>query len=152
MFRNVLEVSGVQPDATMAEVQTIIETEAAGNFYYDKIWFDETDGSWDNFRQSANIEDFGLQIYSNLGKEEFTATAAQTVFDLTSFTYSPGDRELSVYVDGALATNYTETDSDTITFDSPLVEDDVVTVVKGEMRLLILNAKKNLRLLYLKNN
>lgn len=155
LFRNTLEISGVQEDCTLEEVEAIIVTESAGSPDYDKLWFDETDGSWDNFRTSENIPKGGLQVYPNLGKEEVIATDLQTVFNLSSFTYTPGDELLEVYVNGILqevGTDYTETDSDTVTFDTGIPEDDTVTFIYGRMKLLILNAKANLRLLYKNNN
>jgi hypothetical protein len=51
-----------------------------------------------------------------------TATANQTVFDLTTITYQPGTNSLSVFVDGVNQYGpgaqyaYLETDSDTVTF------------------------------------
>jgi hypothetical protein len=51
-----------------------------------------------------------------------TATAGQTVFDLTTMSYSPGTNSLSVFVDGVNQYGpgaqyaYLETDSDTVTF------------------------------------
>jgi hypothetical protein len=51
-----------------------------------------------------------------------TATAGQTVFNLTTTTYSPGTNSLSVFVDGVNQYGpgaqyaYLETDSDTVTF------------------------------------
>jgi hypothetical protein len=51
-----------------------------------------------------------------------TATAGQTVFNLTTTTYSPGTNSLSVFVDGVNQYGpgaqyaYFETDSDTVTF------------------------------------
>lgn len=51
-----------------------------------------------------------------------TATAGQTVFDLTTMSYQPGTNSLSVFVDGVNQYGpgaqyaYLETDSDTITF------------------------------------
>lgn len=49
-------------------------------------------------------------------RQDFTATAGQTVFDL-SFTYTPGAGELLVFVGGILqdASGFAETDSDTVT-------------------------------------
>ena len=55
-----------------------------------------------------------------------TATAGQTVFDLTTMQYQPGTHSLSVYVDGVNQYGpgaqyaYVETDSDTVTFVSGL--------------------------------
>ena len=51
-----------------------------------------------------------------------TATAGQTVFNLTTMTYQPGTNSLSVFVDGVnqygpgSSYAYLETDSDTVTF------------------------------------
>jgi hypothetical protein len=51
-----------------------------------------------------------------------TATAGQTVFNLTTITYTPGTNTLSVFVDGVNQYGpgaqyaYIETDSDTVTF------------------------------------
>jgi hypothetical protein len=55
-----------------------------------------------------------------------TATAGQTVFNLTTTQYQPGTNSLTVYVDGVNQYGpgaqyaYTETDSDTVTFVSGL--------------------------------
>jgi hypothetical protein len=55
-----------------------------------------------------------------------TATAGQTVFDLTTMQYQPGTNSLTVYVDGVNQYGpgaqyaYLETDSDTVTFVSGL--------------------------------
>lgn len=55
-----------------------------------------------------------------------TATAGQTVFNLTTMQYTPGTNSLSVYVDGVNQYGpgaqyaYTETDTDTVTFVSGL--------------------------------
>lgn len=55
-----------------------------------------------------------------------TATAGQTVFDLTTTTYQPGTNSLSVFVDGVNQYGpgaqyaYIETDSDTVTFTNGL--------------------------------
>jgi len=55
-----------------------------------------------------------------------TATAGQTVFDLTTMQYQPGTNSLSVFVDGVNQYGpgaqyaYLETDSDTVTFVSGL--------------------------------
>lgn len=52
-----------------------------------------------------------------------TATDGQTVFILTTMTYSPGTGSLTVYIDGVNqyeGTSYVETDSTTVTFTSGL--------------------------------
>lgn len=51
--------------------------------------------------------------------EQHTATAAQTVFTLTSMTYDVGSNNLAVYVDGVRkfpTLHYTETSESTVTF------------------------------------
>lgn len=67
--------------------------------------------------------------------ESFTATAGQTVFNLTSFAYTPNSGNIAVYVNGLRKfspTDYTETDLDTITFLSGLVLSDKVIVVQND--------------------
>ncbi len=89
--------------------------------------------------ESCNYDDGGF--YDSDGPlNVFTATAAQTVFDLnSSFPYTVGGGDLKVFVDGVLQTitvDYLETDSDTVTFTSGLsagqqvviYEDDSVSV------------------------
>ena len=52
-----------------------------------------------------------------------TATAGQTVFVLTTMTYTPGENMIDVYIDGVnqvSGTAYTETNSTTITFSAGL--------------------------------
>jgi hypothetical protein len=54
-------------------------------------------------------------------EEVITATAGQTVFDLSTINYTPGTNSLSVYIDGVnqyVGDSYLETDSDTVTFTS----------------------------------
>lgn len=65
-------------------------------------------------------------------QETATATASQTVFNLSSITYTPGLNELSVYVNGLkkiLTTDYTETSSTVVTFGSGLNVNDAVEFV-----------------------
>lgn len=62
---------------------------------------------------NANFLDFTVQ------NEFATATSGQTVFNLTTITYTPGTNNLSVYVDGLkqyVGTDYTETNSTRVTF------------------------------------
>jgi hypothetical protein len=61
-------------------------------------------------------------------EETVTATAGQTVFDL-SIAYIPGANNLAVFVNGSnqiVSVNYTETDADTVTFLTGLNVGDVV--------------------------
>lgn len=56
-------------------------------------------------------------------RENFVATAGQTVFNIASFTYNPGSNNLAVYIDGVRqypGSSYTETDNNTITFSAGL--------------------------------
>jgi hypothetical protein len=64
-------------------------------------------------------------INYSIQEEIQTATAGQTVFNLTTTSYSPGTNTLSVFVDGinqydGLTYSYVETDSTTVTFNSGL--------------------------------
>jgi hypothetical protein len=52
-------------------------------------------------------------------REVATATAGQTVFNLSGLTYTPASNNLSVYIQGIkqrLTSAYVETDNNTITF------------------------------------
>lgn len=67
--------------------------------------------------------------------QSFVASAAQTVFNLTSFTYQPNTGNIAVYVNGLrkfAGSDYTETDQDTITFLTGLSASDKVAVVQTE--------------------
>lgn len=71
-------------------------------------------------------------IQLGVTKDEFTATAGQTVFNL-SFTYSTGTNHILVYSSGLLmrvTDDYTETDSDTITFVDGRSLDENITVCR----------------------
>lgn len=60
--------------------------------------------------------------------EAQTATAGQTVFTLTTLTYTPGSNNLDVYINGVhqdLST-YTETSTSQVTFSTALTTDDNV--------------------------
>lgn len=81
----------------------------------------------------------GALVYSDLnftaptyaGTETITATAGQTVFNL-SVSYNPGTNDLQVFVNGLLlqkTADYTETSSTSITFTSGLAAGDEVTVL-----------------------
>ena len=85
-----------------------------------------------NFRSVAITGDFETQIT----KEEFTVTtASRTVFDLAN-TYIPG--YIDVYLNGVklTSTDYTETDSDTITLTTPATFGDIVQFVNFEKRAI----------------
>lgn len=62
-------------------------------------------------------------------RETATATASQTVFNLSTINYTPGTNEIGVFVDGVkqlLTTDYTETSNTIITFVSGLTGGEVV--------------------------
>ena len=74
------------------------------------------------------------QVSSTFSIERQTATASQTVFNLTSASYLPGANNLSVYVNGLKSisgVDFTETDSDTVTFASGLTAGDELEFVCG---------------------
>ena len=86
----------------------------------------------ENFRVTAITGEFETQIV----KEEFTVTTAgQTVFDLSS-TYTSG--YIDVYLNGVKlsTTDFTETDSDTITLTTGATFGDIVEVVNFERRMI----------------
>jgi hypothetical protein len=68
--------------------------------------------------------------------EKKTATASQSVFNLTTLSYNIGANNLSVYVNGLrmiVGTDYAETNSTTVTFVNPLALNDDVVFVTGEV-------------------
>lgn len=73
-------------------------------------------GSYDNITGvNSNFVNYTVQ------EEVITATAGQTVFNLSTINYAPGTNSLSVYIDGVnqyVGTSYLETDSTTVTFTS----------------------------------
>lgn len=73
----------------------------------------------------------GTLNYNGVVKETQTATSGQTVFNLTSITYSPLVNNLSVYVDGAYQnpSRYTETSATRVTFSEGLHVGAVVDFV-----------------------
>jgi hypothetical protein len=75
-------------------------------------------GTYDNITGvNSNFVNYTIQ------EEVITATAGQTVFNLTTINYTPGTNSLSVYIDGVnqyVGDSYLETDSDTVTFTAGL--------------------------------
>ena len=73
-------------------------------------------GSYDNITGvNSNFVNYTVQ------EEVITATAGQTVFNLSTINYTPGTNSLSVYIDGVnqyVGDSYLETDSNTVTFTS----------------------------------
>jgi hypothetical protein len=80
--------------------------------------------SWDNIVGiSSNFVTYGTQT------QTITATQAQTIFTLTTVSYTPAGNTLSVFVNGSkqiLTTNYTETSSTVVTFVDGLNVGDLV--------------------------
>jgi len=69
-----------------------------------------------------------------INEQAFVATAGQTVFNLTSFTYTPGINSLQVYVNGlkqVLGEAYTETSTTSFTFVSGLNDGAIVEALGG---------------------
>ena len=75
-------------------------------------------GTYDNIiGVNSNFVNYTVQ------EEVQTATAGQTVFNLSTINYAPGTNSLSVYIDGVnqyIGDSYLETDSDTVTFTAGL--------------------------------
>ena len=75
-------------------------------------------GTYDNITGvNSNFVNYTIQ------EEVMTATAGQTVFNLSTINYTPGTNSLSVYIDGVnqyVGDSYLETDSDTVTFTAGL--------------------------------
>lgn len=75
-------------------------------------------GTYDNISGiNSNFVNYTVQ------QEVQTATAGQTVFNLTTINYTPNTNSLSVYVDGVnqyVGDSYLETDINTVTFTSGL--------------------------------
>jgi hypothetical protein len=73
-------------------------------------------GTYDNITGvNSNFVNYTIQ------EEVITATAGQTVFNLSTINYSPGTNSLTVYIDGVnqyVGDSYLETDSNTVTFTS----------------------------------
>ena len=75
-------------------------------------------GTYDNITGvNSNFVNYTVQ------EEVQTATAGQTVFNLSTINYTPGTNSLSVYIDGVnqyVGDSYLETDSNTVTFTAGL--------------------------------
>lgn len=73
-------------------------------------------GTYDNITGvNSNFVNYTAQ------EEVITATAGQTVFNLSTINYTPATNSLSVYIDGVnqyVGDSYLETDSNTVTFTS----------------------------------
>lgn len=73
-------------------------------------------GSYDNITGvNSNFVNYTVQ------EEVITATAGQTVFNLSTINYTPNTNSLTVYIDGVnqyVGDSYLETDSNTVTFTS----------------------------------
>ena len=80
--------------------------------------------TWDNISGiNSNFISYGTQT------QTLTATQAQTIFTLTTISYTPASNSLIVYVNGSkqiLTTNYIETSSTVVTFVDGLNVGDLV--------------------------
>lgn len=68
-------------------------------------------------------------------REIATATAGQTIFNLSGLTYTPASNNLSVYIQGIkqrLTSAYTETDNNTITFTEAVPVNAVVEFIVND--------------------
>ena len=94
----------------------------------EKTAADATIRDVDNFSDAAGGTG-GRYVFPD--PETQTATAGQTVFTLTTMTYTPGTSSLLVFVDGLQVTDYTETSASVVTFDSGLLAGQEVTFRGG---------------------
>lgn len=80
---------------------------------------------------NGQVVEPGTINYNGVIKETQVATAGQTVFNLTTVTYTPGINNLSVYVDGEYQnfSNYSETNPTSVTFFSGLTLGAIVDFV-----------------------
>jgi hypothetical protein len=94
----------------------------------------------DNVTKKAYASD--IQTY--VGFEEVqTATAGQTVFNLTTMTYAAGANNLMVFVDGVNqyeGSSYTETDNNTVTFSQGLHEGALVKFSTVQTQTSLVNS------------
>lgn len=116
---------------TLIQHTNPIVLDAAGRVPSGVIWLEENDAYKFILRDSANnligTYDYitginsEFQNYSSY-QEIQTASAGQTVFNLNTMSYTPGNNNLSVFVDGVNQYGpgaqfaYFETDSNTVTF------------------------------------
>ena len=73
-----------------------------------------------------------ISANSSVAVERFVATAGQTLFTLTAFTYSVGTSSLYVYVNGGfqvVAVDFTETSSSSFTLSEAVTEGSIVAAV-----------------------
>jgi hypothetical protein len=94
----------------------------------------------DNVTKKAYASD--IQTY--VGFEEFqTATAGQTVFNLTTMTYAAGANNLQVFVDGVnqyVGSSYLETDNNTVTFTQGLHQGALVKFSTVQTQTSLVNS------------
>lgn len=81
---------------------------------------------------SGSIWNPASSASSDVSSQRIIATAAQTLFSITAFTYTPNINALLVYVNGAYkcsGVDYTETSASSITFTAGLNVNDKVDIV-----------------------
>ncbi|MDA2936507.1 hypothetical protein MYX06_04795, partial [Patescibacteria group bacterium AH-259-L05] len=71
-------------------------------------------------------------------RQEYTATANQTVFTITAGTYTTGSNEILVFYNGVLqktgsSNDYVETNFETITFNTPRAVGKTIVIIKGSV-------------------
>ena len=86
-------------------------------------------------RRMTRANFLGGMTPGNNPRQTFTVSGSpKSVFDLTAFTYTPGAEQLLVFVGGVYqipGTDYTETDSDTVTLVTAAAVGEVVTVIRN---------------------
>lgn len=75
---------------------------------------------------SWSVRTFAVSVaaFAGVEQERIVATAGQTVFNLSTITFTPGTSGISVYRNGSFVTNFVETDSNTLTFDTAANDGD----------------------------
>lgn len=75
---------------------------------------------------SVNVGDLNFNGFTVVS---FTATAAQTDFDLSAYDWTPGLNQLMVYDNGVFVppSEYTENTNQTVVFDTPRDLNDIIT-------------------------
>ena len=97
-----------------------------------KIYYSGSDLMFDDGNNSPkSLTDLTSAAGAAVNHEEFVATAAQTIFDL-SFSYTPGSYKLQVFVNGVLqrvggGNQYLETSSTRVTFNAGRSSGEAIT-------------------------
>lgn len=125
----VLSLDGALPNAMQADLDM-------GGYRLINIGTDPSDP--EGFPTNQDVQDYVDSRASGLISQRVevqTATASQTVFDLTTLSYTPGVNNLAVYVNGVrkfTPVDFAETSETRVTFVSGLTVGDKVTFVTND--------------------